>query len=773
MPAHPVIKRFACLEKLHVFRKYVAPVDLPILRKHNLIYGFNGCGKTTLAKLLSSLGSGVLDSTLPTDCVFKIELTDGRTISNGEVIDQLKERVFVFNDDFVEANFHWKEGKANPVFYISKEQKEFADALQKKIKEKGKTVAQHETAEDLYKKGESAFVQHKRDNARAIAEQLNLGRRYEAPQLVDDYAAAEYGKECIVADEERRKLRGTITLDMPDPKIEEVEADGLDIGSIAADVRNLLAQTLGSISVEELQQHDTMLIWVKGGLEYHRDKELTTCLFCGNELKQERLDTLATVLDDRFTRLLDQFTESTTAAERVRDDLSRLRAALPAKGDIARGHRELYGAALVQLQESIVAAEQMVTNLIQALVAKARSPNVPIIIDGYLGDDGAKLLDKELAERLATLNGVIAKHNITHDDFATAQEEARRRLKEHYLAESQADFRELESDVKKAGKIRAVLVSKITESNRNIEDLKRAVRRHGPAAKLINKMVHAYLGHKELEITTVDDGYELLRNGKRAEGQPSEGEKTAIVLCYFLVLLQGDGRKLKDLIVVLDDPISSLDTRALNYASAMIQSALNDTGQLIVLTHNIQLMNDLKKWMKPRTESGREQRGKSKEGAQAALFYVDMIQPGSNETRVSSIIEMPKYIREYESEYQYLFHLMLRFREHADDQLNYFFVMPNALRKILDVFLAFKEPGGMGLAPKLQKIAADNCIDSTRMLALERLVQAESHADNLDDLVTLSSITIEETKDAVEAILAFMKAVDETHHDKMCSLCKV
>lgn len=135
---------------------------------------------------------------------------------------------------------------------------------------------------------------------------------------------------------------------------------------------------------------------------------------------------------------------------------------------------------------------------------------------------------------------------------------------------------------------------------------------------------------------------------------------------------------------------------------------------------------------------------------------------------------MPRHIREYESEYQYLFHLVLKFVEAPDGQSGYFYVMPNALRKVLEIFLAFKLPGSGGLGSKIESIAKEegNGLDAGRILALERLVQLESHADNLDDLVTLSPMTVEETKDAANVLLALMDALDKPHYDKMRRICR-
>jgi wobble nucleotide-excising tRNase len=106
------------------------------------------------------------------------------------------------------------------------------------------------------------------------------------------------------------------------------------------------------------------------------------------------------------------------------------------------------------------------------------------------------------------------------------------------------------------------------------------------------------LGHKELSILSVEEGYVIRRRGRPIEGSPSEGEKTAIALCYFLSSLEAEGRSIRDRIVIIDDPISSLDSRALNYACSLILSRLANAAQMFVLTHNQNCMNEFKKAQK-------------------------------------------------------------------------------------------------------------------------------------------------------------------------------
>jgi wobble nucleotide-excising tRNase len=283
-------------------------------------------------------------------------------------------------------------------------------------------------------------------------------------------------------------------------------------------------------------------------------------------------------------------------------------------------------------------------------------------------------------------------HNRANDDFRQTQEAARKKLMEHFLADRQKDYRRLETDVSGTKSELDNVEAQYQEQKQKAEHLRHEMRQHGPAAEMMNRMIHSYLGHNELQVSTLDTGYEIRRNGNPVSGSLSESEKTAIALCYFLATLEAEGRQLRNLIVVVDDPISSLDTKALHYAFSLLSRALDGASQLIILTHNLHFMNEVKKWLK---------RGAKKKPPTAALLFLDVKQDIRAGTRTSSLKEMPTLIREYDSEYQYLFHLVLQFAESPDGQTDYFYLMPNALRKVLDIFWPSSCPARKGSATRL------------------------------------------------------------------------
>lgn len=122
MPEAVTIRSIRALKDIGIFGDFTPSADLPPFRKANLIYGFNGTGKTTLSRIFSSLETGILHEELDPTASFQIELTDGSVIKSGDGFDQLKGRLLVLNVDFVKRTLRWDEAAADPIYYIGTEQ---------------------------------------------------------------------------------------------------------------------------------------------------------------------------------------------------------------------------------------------------------------------------------------------------------------------------------------------------------------------------------------------------------------------------------------------------------------------------------------------------------------------------------------------------------------------------------------------------------------------------------------------------------------------------
>jgi wobble nucleotide-excising tRNase len=758
-----ILKKFSRLESLSTFDDYAHTAGVPEFCRYNLIYGFNGSGKTTLSRLLRQLEIGALPADWSAATRFSIELDDGTSITHAAGIDTLKDRLFVFNVDFIEEHLNWKDGKASPIFYIGKAQAELGEQLRSKEADIGRTKLQVITAREVANAQDQRFATVKRDAARVIAAELNLGRSYNATNLDADYATWTDDATHILADQLREQLRATLNLPAPRPKLAPLTMPSGKLADLARTLQTLLSKTVGVLALEELREHPSMLGWLRTGLDYHSEKSLNDCLFCGNEIPPDRMDNLRAAIDDRFDRLMSEIRAARDDVFNRRDQWRRVETAIPSIGALAPGLEADFDEVKAQLIDTLGEIDAVFEHILPALERKLSDPNTATSLpDGVTVEKLAKI-DAVLFASVTAIGSVIDRHNRTHGEFEQSKAAAADRLKRHLLAEGSAGFRE----VKEACATATAQAITLEESLKKLEaealNLRARIREHGPAAEGLTKGIGDYLGHDYLEVRAEDgeEGYRIYRRGVAVKGCLSEGEKTAIALVYFISRLTAENRKLEDLIVIVDDPVSSLDSRALNYAFNLMRKALSDAAQVVIFTHNLALMNEIKKWLRRKVDKGK-----------AAWLMVDCQQDAAG-VRTSRLVALPKLLAEHESEYHYLFKVTHDFAAYTAAYHPYLYLMPNALRKVLEIFLTFKFPDVKDIASLVEKAetVGGTKIDPARLKALERLVQVESHGDNLDDLVSMSPMTIEETRGAALALLDMMGKLDETHVAGMKKMC--
>lgn len=136
--------------------------------------------------------------------------------------------------------------------------------------------------------------------------------------------------------------------------------------------------------------------------------------------------------------------------------------------------------------------------------------------------------------------------------------------------------------------------------NKKINEIEINITSVAPTVKNINKILKKFdfRGFKLKENANQKGTYLILRDdGTIANETMSEGEYNFITFLYFYYLVYGSHKNTgitSNKIVVIDDPISSLDSNVLFIVSTLVKKLINDcrnnkTGiqQIINLTHNI------------------------------------------------------------------------------------------------------------------------------------------------------------------------------------------
>ncbi|MFO7033318.1 hypothetical protein B9T07_26845, partial [Limnospira fusiformis CCALA 023] len=236
-----------------------------------------------------------------------------------------------------------------------------------------------------------------------------------------------------------------------------------------------------------------------------------------------------------------------------------------------------------------------------------------------------------------------------------------------------------------------------------------------------------------------------------------EGERTALALCHFLTALNANGRDVSQVIVVIDDPISSLDTRAQSHALALIKEYVGAAAQIFISTHHFHFATEVRRWL--------NYLGKSDNGQ----FFMETRSIHGSDRRVSKITEMPKLLKKYNSEYTYLFDIVFDYAEHGDGQTENAFLMPNAIRKLMEAFFSFKLPdavnddGKVNLHRPLSR-ARELWPQITQedISVLDRVVNVASHG-RMQSHEGASLPTIEEAHRAAKIAIKLIETCDTEH----------
>lgn len=496
--SNATIQRIQSLHGLPVFAEDTTESGLPHFRKHNLIYGFNGCGKTTLSKVFACLGNGGRHEKWPDDCNYRIKMTDGNVISPGSGNSSLSEHILVFNEDFIKDNLRWAESEASPIFLqLGDEAIELKKSRENKERKRKTVHGRVLRAKQRFEAAQREFGRHKRDRARLIETEIDQARQYNATLLANDYSVFQYKPTDIFSDSDALKAQQDILKrDDPLPKRDPINVKLHSMQELICETRQLITQTLGTVSIATLRDHDAMLPWVKAGLEYHTAEKLKSCLFCGNELTEARVSALESAIDDRYDTLISQVANAKQRAEELSSALVELKSSLPSPGDIDLEHRAALTDAVTALREKINAGDGHSKAAADLLERKSETPNTVISPDDLLTQENASNWEASFKKCLKAINEVISAHNKSHHTFQKNHDAAKGKIKRYYLAEGHEEYLRLEQRVMRSKKAKEMREYQRDELDSNIDEIRQQMRQHGPAAEQLNAIIQRYLGHK-------------------------------------------------------------------------------------------------------------------------------------------------------------------------------------------------------------------------------------------------------------------------------------
>ena len=231
---------------------------------------------------------------------------------------------------------------------------------------------------------------------------------------------------------------------------------------------------------------------------------------------------------------------------------------------------------------------------------------------------------------ISTANGNIAIHNKMVDNYNDEKKALVDAVWEFLMDEQEALISGYINDLSNFEKAKSGIQKGITQCKEQLDELDNKIFEAGknitsvqPTVDEINRSLKSY-GFTNFQIVpspTKENSYQIQRmDGTLATNTLSEGEETFISFLYFLQFAKGsiDAAKVSSKkILVLDDPICSLDSTVLYIVSSMVKSLIkeirdgvSDVEQIFILTHNVffhkeasfvdgrtKILNDVNYWI--------------------------------------------------------------------------------------------------------------------------------------------------------------------------------
>lgn len=541
------------------------------------------------------------------------------------------------------------------------------------------------------------------------------------------------------------------------PAISALKSEGIQdtLDDITTASSKLLEEEVVSVVIDRLTQLQDVSEWVERGLELHGTHNSDTCEFCGQALPEDRIKALGDHFNDADKKLKTDIETQLTRLRTLYEDINKLE--MPEKAGFYDEIQPAY-------QKSVEALDKVKTTLLTDITELGK----------IISDKKTKTTEKVLltsavnsapyTDAIGEVNAVIEKHNQKTANFEKEKGAARIALKTHYLSDIVDNVESLDKDIKdKQAQIDTLTNGdtddddslSLTDLQKRITENRAKVSSAHKACKQINDKLKAFLGRDELIFEVDGEGYVIKRHGEVADDL-SEGERTAIAFVYFTVQLQDQNFDLKGGIVVIDDPISSLDSNSLFQAFSFLKDTVKDAQQVFILTHNFEFLRQVKNWfnhVKKKNVNGVKK--------QQRAFYMIGNKVNGSGRRAACISPLDRLLWQYESEYHYLFGLLHAFD--ADGSLESVYNFPNIGRKFLETFLAFKIPSSENLHEKVEHLT----YDATKKTSILRFVETHSHAERSDGVLNFDMTLPSGGQAAIKELLAMVQAVDQTHYDTL------
>ncbi|WCG38575.1 AAA family ATPase [Aerococcus urinaeequi] len=565
-------------------------IKIADLNKINYIYGGNGVGKTTISNYINSL------TNTKTSTELENEYSNCSSDYNSE------EKIFVYNQKFSENVI--VEKQIPGIFSLGENAKLYEEQLEeyKKSKinnEKKLENANHNLiiAKDELANSKNKFIDYLwriyRDKESELYSVFNKTAFYNRNNKQKFYEQYQNDKKDF------DKLSPQLSIDELINRTEKVYDTDLSQVSLISEFK-LSTDTLdfdifkeeiiGTENIDFSEMINSLNIqdWVAKGTDIIEENHMTQCPMCQRELTDNIVANLKNYFDSTYTEKIEILNKSVALYKNYYSELRNLLVELKENDFLSRN-------SIVEIE---LEAETINNKNEKILESKLVNPSTKQEIENF--DD---VLDN-LRLLIKNANSSIEDHNKIVNNRSESKQRLIKEVKINFfkLANkySKEHYEGIETNQKKVNGININIekVSKsIKEIDTEVEKIKNKISGIEFTVSDINKQLQLF-GFYNFKVKVMNEtSYSLIReNGDLVSNNLSEGEKTFISFLYFYhtIIKDKDSKK----IIVIDDPISSLDSSILYVVSSIIKQLVKkkenlNIDQLIISTHNTYFFKEI------------------------------------------------------------------------------------------------------------------------------------------------------------------------------------
>lgn len=748
-------------------------------KKFNILYGRNYSGKTLLSRIFQSLEKGRLSE----KCIganFEINCDD-EDITHSK-LNEHSLNIRVYNEDFVDENLSFlknEDEEIQPFAVLGEQNVE----IEKQIKEKERTLGGEEDKTGIkyslsQKKSEYLKKQQERKYAQEELEERlrNKARDIKQNRLYDDvlYDIRKIKQDITALLDNPRTLLKNDNIDIKKRLLrEEIRDDTERIKPFSSSLNNLFEKSRELLnkeikptkSIQELINDSILQEWVRDGIPHHKGKR-DTCAFCGGKLSDDLWKKLAAHFNKESEELRDALKKQIQALEEEKRKLDETLSL--SQDSFYSFYQDSFDSKKKDLEGELNKYNKTIDLLIKPLEGREKDIFKPQ--DCPTIDDNSQ----KIISILDNINLLIDENNQKTVSLIDDQKKAPDDLRLNEVAQFMRDIdyemkmKSIEILEKEEKTILIEITSledKVKNTESEIESLRIQQKNEKKAAEKINEYLNHFFGNRSIRFEAIEDKeqfsykFQILR-GDQIAYNLSEGERSLVAFCYFVARLDEIDTQGKELIIWIDDPVSSLDSNHVFFVFSLIENIIakpnkNPDGsnafrykQLYISTHNLEFLKYLKRLSHPTNDS--------------EYFLLERI------GKHSRLALMPDYLRKYVTEFNYLFQQLHKCSKINDTYHAHevFYNFGNNLRKFLEAYLFYKYP--YHADDKLEKLRMFFEEDNEAVALTNRITNELSHLEEIFDR-SMKPVEIPEIPKLAKYVLDKIKEKDP---DQYCALLK-